>query len=277
MHSRRDYGLRRERRRCPFHNDDPLLCAPSRLVVMTEPSLRELYEDPGTPLSSGLERAQIQATMLAGIASSSPRPLVAVDVGCGDGMATALAAARCEQTPGADITIIGLDWSSAALEGARRRGVLVVRAAIDSPGLPLASASVDVVIMSELIEHLVDTDAALAEVGRVLVPGGRLLLSTPNLAAWYNRVLLVLGIQPLFTEVSLRGIYGRPGRVVVGHLRIFTRRALEEILASAGFVGIDIAGAPYHDVPRPFRPLDRLLCRIPGLSSILLASARRPT
>ena len=129
-----DYGLRRERRRCPFHDDDPLLCAPSRLVVMTEPSLRELYEDPGTPLSSGLERAQIQATMLAGIASSSPRPLVAVDVGCGDGMATALAAARCEQTPGADITIIGLDWSSAALEGARRRGVLVVRASYRQPG-----------------------------------------------------------------------------------------------------------------------------------------------
>jgi SAM-dependent methyltransferase len=211
------------------------------------------------------------------MASSSPRPLVAVDIGCGDGTATAVAAARCEQTPGANVTIIGLDWSCAALDRARRRGIPVVRAEMDGVGLPLASGSVDVVIMSELIEHLVDTDAALEEAGRVLVPGGRLLLSTPNLAAWYNRVLLAFGVQPLFTEVSLRGIYGRPGRDVVGHLRVFTRRALEEILASAGFVEIDIAGAPYHDVPRPFRPLDRLLCRTPSLSSILLASARRPT
>jgi 2-polyprenyl-3-methyl-5-hydroxy-6-metoxy-1,4-benzoquinol methylase len=179
---------------------------------MTERSLQRLYEDPATTLSSGLERAQMQATMLAAIASSSPRPLVVVDV----------------------------------------------------------------VIMSELIEHLVDTDAALAEAGRVLVPGGRLLLSTPNLAAWYNRVLLAFGIQPAFTEVSLHAIYGRPGCDVVGHLRIFTRRALQEILAAAGFVEIDITGAPYQDVPRPFRPLDRLLCRTPSLSSILLASARRP-
>ncbi|MGD0983382.1 MAG: class I SAM-dependent methyltransferase [Acidimicrobiales bacterium] len=244
---------------------------------MTGHSLQRFYEDPATPLSSGLERAQMQATMLAGIAASSLRPLVAVDVGCGDGMATALATVRCEQTPGADVTIIGFDWSCAALDRARRRGVSVARAAVDGFGLPLARGSVDVVIMSELIEHLVDTDAALAEAGRVLVPGGRLLLSTPNLAAWYNRVLLAFGIQPLFTEVSLRGIYGRPGSDVVGHLRIFTRRALEEILASTGFVEIDITGAPYHDVPRLFRPLDRVLCRTPALSSILLASARRAT
>jgi SAM-dependent methyltransferase len=244
---------------------------------MTERSLQRLYEDPATPLSSGSERAQMQAAILAEIASSSPRALVAVDVGCGDGLATAVAAARCENTPGARLSIIGLDWSCTALDRARRRGVPVVRGAIDGSGLPLASGSVDVVIMSELIEHLVDTDAALAEAGRVLVPGGRLLLSTPNLAAWYNRVLLALGIQPLFTEVSLRGIYGRPGHEVVGHLRIFTRRALEELLACAGFIEISITGAPYHDVPRPLRPFDRLLCHTPSLSSILLASARWPT
>ena len=82
---------------------------------MTERSLQRLYEDPATTLSSGLERAQMQATMLAAIASSSPRPLVVVDVGCGDGMATAVAKARCDETPGTDVTIIGLDWSCAAL------------------------------------------------------------------------------------------------------------------------------------------------------------------
>jgi len=243
---------------------------------MTECSLERLYENPATPLSSGPERANLQAEILAGIATSAKRPLRAVDIGCGDGTATAVAARCCRDTPGADVTLIGIDWSSAALEQARRRGVLVARASIDRCGLPLAPGSVDVVVMSEVIEHLVDTDGALEEARRVLVPGGSLLLSTPNLAAWYNRVLLALGFQPLFTEVSLRGIYGRPGRQVAGHLRIFTRRALTELVRAAGFVEVRVTGAPYHDVPRLFRPLDRLLCRTPSLSSILLLTARRP-
>src|SRR5271166_4181876 len=70
---------------------------------MTERSLQRLYEDPATPLSSGSERARLQATMLAAIASAASRPLLVVDVGCGDGSATAVAAAVCRQTPGADV------------------------------------------------------------------------------------------------------------------------------------------------------------------------------
>ena len=174
------------------------------------------------------------------------------------------------------MTIVGMDWSMAALKQAKDRGVPVVRASADGAGLPLADSSVDVVIMSELIEHLVDPDSTLDEAWRVLRPGGSLLLSTPNLAAWYNRVLLACGIQPLFTEVSLRGIYGRPGSEVVGHLRVFTRRALIGLLSATGFVDIRITGAPYHDVPGPLKPLDRLLCRTPSLASNLLAFARKP-
>lgn len=243
---------------------------------MAEDSLRRLYENPATPLSSGLGRAERQAAMLAQIAIAAGRPLIAVDVGCGDGSCTEVARSVCGAIPLSPVNIVGMDWSAAALKQAKEHGVPAVRASADSGGLPLADASVDVVIMSELIEHLVDPDATLDEAWRVLRPGGSLLLSTPNLAAWYNRVLLAFGIQPLFTEVSLRGIYGRPGSEVVGHLRVFTRRALKGLLRSIGFVAIEIRGAPYHDVPGPLKPLDRLLCHTPSLASNLLASARKP-
>jgi 2-polyprenyl-3-methyl-5-hydroxy-6-metoxy-1,4-benzoquinol methylase len=185
-------------------------------------------------------------------------------------------AAQGARQAGIDITILGLDWSVTALNQARGHGLEVMRGSVEHPGLPLGSASIDVIIVSELIEHLVDTDTVLSEARRVLVPGGSLLLSTPNLAAWYNRALLMVGVQPMFTEVSLQGIYGRPGHEVVGHLRVFTRRALEGLLDAHGFEDVRITGAPYHDVPRPLRPLDRLLCRTPSLSSILLASAHAP-
>lgn len=248
---------------------------PSPTAVDTGDPLRRLYELPETPLSSGTERARLQAAMLADRAAAAGRPLLVVDLGCGDGVCAAVALEVCSSRQ-APVRFVGLDWSLAALRQAQERGIAVTRASVDGPGLPLADASVDVVVMSELIEHLVDPDRALDEVRRVLVPGGTLLLSTPNLAAWFNRGLLAFGIQPLFTEVSLRGIYGRPGHQVVGHLRLFTRRALAGLLVASGFVDVDIAGAPYHDVPKPLRPLDRLLCRTPGLSSILLASARTP-
>jgi len=213
--------------------------------------------------------------MLADLASGMGRPLRVVDVGCGDGMCTEVARKVCDATPNASVSVVGFDWSLAALDQARARGLAVARASADDAGLPLASSSIDVVIMSELIEHLVDPDNALDEAWRVLIPGGVLLLSTPNLAAWYNRVLLAVGVQPLFTEVSLRGIYGRPGTEVVGHLRLFTRRALLGLLKAIGFVDIKITGAPYHDVPGPFKPLDRLFCHTPSLASNLLVAAKK--
>jgi SAM-dependent methyltransferase len=214
--------------------------------------------------------------MLADVASSAGHRITAIDIGCGDGMCTEFALKICNATANASVRIAGLDWSAAALDQANARGVPVVRASADEGGLPLASSSVDVVIMSEFIEHLVDPDNALDEAWRVLIPGGTLLLSTPNLAAWYNRVLLAVGVQPLFTEVSLRGIHGRPGTEVVGHLRLFTRRALLSLLKTMGFVAIKIKGAPYHDVPKLFQPLDRLFCHTPSLASNLLASAQKP-
>ena len=232
--------------------------------------LQEFYEGPAVPLSSGPDRARRQARMLAEVLRSSAGPAVIVDVGCGDGSALAVAA---RHNPGHRFA--GIDWSGDALRRAHALDLTVLRAAVTAPGLPVADGAADVVIMSELIEHLVDPDGAIAEVRRVLRPGGSLLLSTPNLAAWYNRGLLAAGIQPVFSEVSLRGVFGRPGRVVAGHLRLFTRRALTEFLTASGFRCVTVAGARYHDVPRPLGPLDRAFCRWPAAASILLVHARK--
>jgi SAM-dependent methyltransferase len=207
--------------------------------------------------------------MLAHMLAGTPAPALILDVGCGDGFATGVAVQRNRAH-----RFVGLDWSAASLTLASRRGLTLLRAELDT-GLPVRSGSVDVVIMSEVIEHLVDTDSAIEEARRVLKPGGSLLLSTPNLAAWYNRGLLALGIQPVFSEVSLRSVFGRPGSQVAGHLHMFTRRALVELLAAYGLEVLRVRGARYHDVPALLRPLDRLFCHWPSAASILLVQARR--
>ena len=245
-------------------------------MAMTAPPnpLQAFYEKDGVPLSSGPDRARRQARMLADVLQGSAGPAVVIDVGCGDGAALAAAAQHLTARHHERHRFAGLDWSADALGQARARGLTVLRGSV-TPGLPVRDGAADVVIMSELIEHLVDPDGAVAEVRRILRPGGSLLLSTPNLAAWYNRGLLAVGIQPVFSEVSLTGVYGRPGHIVAGHLRLFTRRALTEFLTASGFGRVTVTGARYHDVPRPLRPLDRVFCRWPSAASILLVHARK--
>jgi ubiquinone/menaquinone biosynthesis C-methylase UbiE len=239
-------------------------------VTSVAAGLREFYENPAVPLSSGPDRARRQARMLTAILRTVAGPALIVDIGCGDGLATSVAA---RLNPGH--RFVGVDWSQDAIRQARARGLTLLRAGVDGSRLPIAAETADVVIMSELIEHVVDTDSVLDQAWRVLKPGGSLLLSTPNLAAWYNRVLLVLGVQPVFSEVSLRGVYGRPGSQVAGHLHMFTRRAVTGLLAAHGFGDIKVAGARYHDVPRLLRPLDAAFCVWPGAASILLVHASK--
>ncbi|MGW6605062.1 class I SAM-dependent methyltransferase [Streptomyces sp. NPDC055036] len=233
--------------------------------------LREFYENPAVPVASGDARSLRQARMLAAaLGPAAARPAVVLDVGCGDGTAAATAAPLL-----AGHRVIGVDWSQDALRRARTRLTDVVRGELTGGRMPFRAGVADAVLFSEVIEHLVDPDSALDELRRILRPGGHLMLSTPNLAAWYNRALLLAGVQPVFSEVSLRGIHGRPGSEVVGHLRLYTARALREFVAASGFEVVRVAGAPFHGVPRPMRPLDRLACTAPSLSSILLLHARR--
>ncbi|MEO1060276.1 MAG: class I SAM-dependent methyltransferase [Actinomycetota bacterium] len=108
-----------------------------------------------------------------------------LDVGTGDGQIARLLAARGQW-------VVGVDPTQAQLAYAAERagGPAYVRAG--AAGLPLADDSVDAVVACLVFEHVEDVDAGLAEVGRVLRPGGRFafflnhpLLQTPN-SGWID-------------------------------------------------------------------------------------------
>jgi SAM-dependent methyltransferase len=106
------------------------------------------------------------------------RPLAAGDrvleVGCGLGQYLAKAAERVEHVVGVDICLPFLVLTRKRLAG---RGLLV---AAEAERLPFPSGSFAAVIAADVIEHLADQRRSLAEMGRVLQPGGPLFLSTPN-------------------------------------------------------------------------------------------------
>ena len=127
----------------------------------------------------------------------------------------------------------GIDISSVALKTASGLGFEVNCINVDEEEIPVDSQSVDGVFCCEVIEHVYDTDHLLSECSRILKPGGTMIVTTPNLASWNNRLLLVFGYQPLNTEVSLRHTVGHPLRSQNpgGHIHCFTKKALVELVS----------------------------------------------
>ena len=92
-------------------------------------------------------------------------------------------------------SIVGIDYNEQMLAGALKYGVRVARCDVNKP-LPFRSEAFDVVTALDVIEHIVETAAFVAELYRVITPGGYLIIDTPNLASWHNIFALLLGIQP---------------------------------------------------------------------------------
>jgi SAM-dependent methyltransferase len=111
----------------------------------------------------------------------------ALDVGCGDGSksGTWLSAHA--------LSYVGVDVSQPAIELARAGG-LDARVINDASELPFADGSFDVVVISEVLEHLFDPLGAAREVRRVLRANGDLLVTVPNVAHWRVRAdMAILG------------------------------------------------------------------------------------
>jgi SAM-dependent methyltransferase len=121
---------------------------------------------------------------------------------------------------------VGLDVAAAQIEFARRKYAAPHRSfQLMQPGvLPAADASVDVVTMIELVEHLTPDDSAtlLAEVRRVLRPGGRLILTTPNYGALWPLLEILVN---RFGKIDYSG----------QHIAPFRKKTLRSLLDDCGF------------------------------------------
>ncbi len=99
----------------------------------------------------------------------------------------------------------------------------------------------DVIFCGEVIEHVFSPDSLLTEMKALMHEDSILVLSTPNLDYYVNRILLLLGISPLYLENSSEKKLGRKfkalgqGNVTEGHIRLFTYGALKDILTMYGF------------------------------------------
>ena len=99
----------------------------------------------------------------------------------------------------------GLDLTLAPLQRLRKLDVHVVNSDI-TQGLPFHDSSFDLILCSEVIEHEFDTDNLMTECYRCLEVGGRVLITTPNINNWCNRIRIPLGLYPTLSMGSLASV-----------------------------------------------------------------------
>jgi SAM-dependent methyltransferase len=146
--------------------------------------------------------------LLDRVAGVTPGTLL--DVGCGSaGNTAAMARAGWQVT--------GLEHSPAAAGLAASRGVPVVRG--DATRLPFADASFDLVMSTDVWEHVEDDLAVAQEAYRVCRPGGRLLVAVPSgMDLWSGH------------------------DVALGHVRRYEREQLLALITGVGFEVHDVMG-----------------------------------
>lgn len=177
-----------------------------------------------------------------------------LEIGCGAGATLELLkrSGRCQTTYGVEIV-------PRIAEEARRRVDRVFQGNLEHMELPLEAGSVDAILCLDVLEHLVDPWAVVANLHALLAPGGVLIASIPNVQNY--RVVLPL----------LRGRwqYGAEGLLDRTHLRFFTRETAIELLQCSGLVvdrveatgvfGNTLRAISLLPMLRPFLPFQFLL------------------
>lgn len=148
-----------------------------------------------------------------------------IDVGCGEG-------SFCGALAEAGFSVVGVEVAQEPVRRARARFADLEFLVVGQGELPFPQSSFDGAWMGEVLEHVQDGLGLLWEVARVIGPGGRLAVSTPD-HGWRRRLLLGVSRRAFEAHFEPRS----------DHVRFFTRRSLAALLEAGGFEQIRIRAA----------------------------------
>lgn len=214
-----------------------------------------------------------------------------LDCGCRDG-ANTIELAQITQVQ----KTIGLDYNLKVLKQASAKGITPLQADLNRC-IPLIESSIDVIIATDVLEHLVDPYTFVGEMYRVLKPGGYILLDTPNLASWHNIFALLIGFQPFSgpnittmedADITIvrqmhRATHGleengeyndHAEKELTRHIVVVAYASLLKLLKRRGFVIEQVRGFGYYPLPPPIACLFQRLD--PRHTHHIVIKARKP-
>lgn len=166
-----------------------------------------------------------------------------LEIGCAHGSTGALALkrGRCRR-------YVGVEISPAVAEIARSQLTDVLTANVEEVDLPFPETSFDALILSEVLEHLIDPWATVERLSRLVKPGGLVFASSPNISHYSVIGNLIKG-EWVLTD---RGVMDRT------HLRWFTPKLFTELFDRSGFDVIRV------EPVTPFASRTRLINQLTG-------------
>ena len=222
-------------------------------------------------------RTMREAYAFARSTAAANAPVAVLDCGSGSGHERQATFGR--GAPGIELRYRGLEWSRGDVERGVAAGLDIMEADLNRP-LPIASESQDCVIAFSVLEHLLMPCSFLGECHRVLRPGGRLVVLTPNISTYFTALQVLLGKMPssgphpdsnkLIAFEHPEGISGVERDDVAAdtpqhrHLVVFSYRVLERFLEMTGFSIESARGFGYYPLPivvqRIFEHIDPFHC-----------------
>jgi SAM-dependent methyltransferase len=175
-----------------------------------------------------------------------------LDVGCATGyLAAPLSARGC--------SVVGVEPDAESARAAEAHCERVIVGSIESADdRAEITGAFDYIVFGDVLEHLVDPWGTLTFARELLAPGGAVIASVPNVAAWPVRLRLLTGSF----EYADFGLLDRT------HLRFFTRAGAHALARGAGFT---VERERFAHLERPPGPIRRTLPFLTSLADRALA------
>lgn len=211
-------------------------------------------ENVGSPIASIVPIFLHRYTQYGAIAFQIRKDSRILDIGCGDGNVSQL------YLPKGKVT--GLDISPLALKLAAQKGIKTVLHDLNILPLPFSANSFDVIILTDVLEHVLDPLGLLKDLNRILSPRGQVIITVPNFARLENRIRMIWG-DPI--DILHWEKYGDE----LEHLHWFTTGKIIHLLKIAGFRNIRFipTGLPTGFIYG--------LLRLPGLAKMLSVKCQK--